>query len=177
MLTLEQIALAVKGEVVGDPAIQIISVDDINEAAKGSITFSFLPKYKTKISSSNASAFVTDSKDDLEGYNGVVVEHPYLAMIKILTLFSKNKDVQHSIHPNTVISESAKIDSDVTIGPFSVIGDDVIIKSGTIIESNVVIHNDVQIGRDCLIHSGAIIGADGFGFTTIDDKHHKIYQS
>ena len=174
MLTLEQIALAVKGEVVGDPAIQIISVDDINEAAKGSITFSFLPKYKTKISSSNASAFVTDSKDDLEGYNGVVVEHPYLAMIKILTLFSKNKDVQHSIHPNTVISESAKIDSDVTIGPFSVIGDDVIIKSGTIIESNVVIHNDVQIGRDCLIHSGAIIGADGFGFTTIDDKHHKI---
>ena len=70
MLTLEQIALAVKGEVVGDPSIEIISVDDINEAAKGSITFSFLPKYKTKISSSNASAFVTDSKDDLKGYNG-----------------------------------------------------------------------------------------------------------
>ena len=89
MLTLEQIALAVKGEVVGDPSIQITSVDDINEATKGSITFSFLPKYKTKISSSNASAFVTDSKDDLEGYNGVVVEHPYLAMIEILTLFSK----------------------------------------------------------------------------------------
>ena len=67
MFTLEQIALAVKGEVVGDPSIQIISVDDINEAAKGSITFSFLPKYKTKISSSNASAFVTDAKDDLKG--------------------------------------------------------------------------------------------------------------
>ena len=174
MLTLEQIALAVKGEVVGDPSIQITSVDDINEATKGSITFSFLPKYKTKISSSNASAFVTDSKDDLEGYNGVVVGHPYLAMIEILTLFSKNKDVQHSIHPNTVISESATIDSDVTIGPFSVVGDNVVIKSGTIIESNVVIHNDVQIGSDCLIHSGAIIGADGFGFTTIDNKHHKI---
>ena len=174
MLTLEQIALAVKGEVVGDASIEITSVDDINEAGQGSITFSFLPKYKTIISSSKASAFVTDSKDDLKGYNGVVVEHPYLAMIEILTLFSKNKDVQHSIHPNTVVSESAKIDSDVTIGPFSVIGDDVIIKSGTIIESNVVIHNDVQIGNNCLIHSGTIIGADGFGFTTIDDTHHKI---
>ena len=174
MLTLEQIALAVKGEVVGDSSIEITSVDDINEATKGSITFSFLPKYKTKISSSNASAFVTDSKDDLKGYNGVVVEHPYLAMIEILTLFSKNKDVQHSIHPNTVISESAKIDSNVTIGPFSVIGNDVVIKSGTIIGANVVICDDVQIGGDCLIHSGAIIGSDGFGFTTIDNKHHKI---
>ena len=29
MFTLEQIALAVKGEVVGDPSIQITSVDDI----------------------------------------------------------------------------------------------------------------------------------------------------
>ena len=29
MLTLEQIALAVKGKVVGDPSIQITSVDDI----------------------------------------------------------------------------------------------------------------------------------------------------
>ena len=133
-----------------------------------------MPKYKTIISSSKASAFVTDSKDDLKGYNGVVVEHPYLAMIEILTLFSKNKDVQHSIHPNTVISESAKIDSNVTIGPFSVIGNDVVIKSGTIIGANVVICDDVQIGGDCLIHSGAVIGSDGFGFTTIDNKHHKI---
>ena len=149
MFTLEQIALAVKGEVVGDPSIQIISVDDINEAAKGSITFSFLPKYKTKISSSNASAFVTDSKDDLKGYNGVVVEHPYLSMIEILTLFSKNKDVQHSIHPNTVISESAMIDSDVTIGPFSVVGDNVVIKSGTILESNIVskVHHSVYLNQ------------------------------
>jgi len=174
LFTLEQIALAVKGEVVGDPSIQITSVDDINEAAKGSITFSFLPKYKTKISSSSASAFVTDSKGDLEGHNGVVVEHPYLAMIEILALFSKNKDVQHSIHANTVIAESAKIDSNVTIGPFSVIGDNVTIKSNTIIESGVIIHDDVQIGNDCLIHSGAIIGADGFGFATVDGKHHKI---
>jgi len=174
LFTLEQIALTVKGEVVGNPSIEITSVDDINEATKGSITFSFLPRYKTKISSSNASAFVTDSKDDLEGYNGVVVEHPYLAMIEILALFSKNKDVQHSIHPNTVIAESANIDSNVTIGPFSVIGDNVTIQSDTIIESGVIIHSDVQIGSRCLIHSGAIIGGDGFGFATVDGKHHKI---
>ena len=174
MLTLEQIALKVKGKVVGDSSVQITSVDDITEASEGSITFSFLPKYQKKMSSSKASAFVSDSEKGLAGYNGIVVEQPYLAMITILTLFSKNKDLKHTIHPNAVISESATIDSDVTVGPFSVIGDNVTIKSGTIIGSQVVIYNDVQIGQDCLIHSGAIIGADGFGFATIDNKHHKI---
>ena len=174
MLTLEQIALKVKGKVVGDSSVQITSVDDITEASEGSITFSFLPKYQKKMSSSKASAFVSDSEKGLAGYNGIVVEQPYLAMITILTLFSKNKDLKHAIHPNAVISESATIDSDVTVGPFSVIGDNVTIKSGTIIGSQVVIYNDVQIGQDCLIHSGAIIGADGFGFATIDNKHHKI---
>ena len=170
MLTLEQIALKVKGKVVGDSSVQITSVDDITEASEGSIAFSFLPKYQKKMSSSKASAFVSDSEKGLAGYNGILVEQPYLAMITILTLFSKNKDLKHAIHPNAVISESATIDSDVTVGPFSVIGDNVTIKSGTIIGSQVVIYNDVQIGQDCLIHSGAIIGADGFGFATIDNK-------
>ena len=44
----------------------------------------------------------------------------------------------------------------------------------TIIESGVIVHNDVEIGSGCLIHSGAIIGADGFGFATVDGNHHKI---
>ena len=115
MLTLEQIALKVKGKVVGDSSVQITSVDDIAEASEGSITFSFLPKYQKKMSSSKASAFVSDSEKGLAGYNGIVVEQPYLAMITILTLFSKNKDLKHAIHPNAVISESATIDSDVTV--------------------------------------------------------------
>ena len=91
MLTLEQIALKVKGKVVGDSSVQITSVDDITEASEGSITFSFLPKYQKKMSSSKASAFVSDSEKGLAGYNGIVVEQPYLAMITILTLFSKIK--------------------------------------------------------------------------------------
>ena len=50
MFTLEKIALEVKGKVVGDSSVQITSVDDINEASEGSITFSFLPKFQKKMS-------------------------------------------------------------------------------------------------------------------------------
>jgi len=48
LFTLEKIALEVKGKVVGDSSVQITSVDDINEASEGSITFSFLPKFQKK---------------------------------------------------------------------------------------------------------------------------------
>ena len=77
----EKIALEVKGKVVGDSSVQITSVDDIDEASEGSITFSFLPKFQKKMSSSKASAFVSDSEKGLAGYNCIVVEQPYLAMI------------------------------------------------------------------------------------------------
>lgn len=38
------------------------------------------------------------------------------------------------------------------------------IGANTVIENNVSISNNVIIGAECMIHSGAVIGADGFGF-------------
>ena len=64
------------------------------------------------------------------------------------------------IHPTTVISESATIGEDVSIGPFSVIGDDVVIGRGTRVESHVVINGPTSIGEDNLIHQFSSVGDD-----------------
>ena len=192
MFTLKHIALEVSGMVVGDDSIIISAVDDIEEASSGAITFAFLPKYKKVLTSSDASAFVVTNKEDLQGSPGIVVENPYLAMIKILELFSKKKIIEHKISANAEISKSAKIGKNVSISSFSVIKnnvvieDDVTIGSGvkinegaiigknSCIKDNVIIYEDVHIGKHALIHSGTIIGSDGFGFTTIGNEHHKI---
>jgi UDP-3-O-[3-hydroxymyristoyl] glucosamine N-acyltransferase len=192
LLTLKQIASEVKGVIVGDSAIIITSVDDIEEAVAGAISFAFLPKYKKKIISSNASAFIVTSKEDLQQCPGIVVNNPYLAMIKILELFSKKLSIDHTIHANTVISKSASLGKNIGISAFSVIGENVTIGnnvtigsgvkinsgvtigSNSSIKDNVVIYDDVIIGKNTLIHSGSIVGSDGFGFTTIDKVHHKI---
>ena len=66
-----------------------------------------------------------------------------------------------SIHPSCVISKNAEIDSDVVIGPFSVIRGKARIHSGTKIESNVCIGNDfgsVVIGKNNVICAGAMVG-------------------
>jgi UDP-N-acetylglucosamine acyltransferase len=57
------------------------------------------------------------------------------------------------VHPN------AKIEKDVTIGPFTTIAENVQIGEGTYIGSNVTILPGARIGRFCQIFSGAVIAA------------------
>ncbi len=62
------------------------------------------------------------------------------------------------IHKTAVIDPSAKIDSHVTIGPYSVIGPDVEIGEGTWIGPHVVIQGPTRIGRENRIFQFSSIG-------------------
>jgi UDP-N-acetylglucosamine acyltransferase len=64
------------------------------------------------------------------------------------------------IHPTAVIADSARIDDNVEIGPYSIIGDDVEIGSGTRIDSHVVINGPTTIGRNNHIYQFASVGDD-----------------
>jgi UDP-3-O-[3-hydroxymyristoyl] glucosamine N-acyltransferase len=39
-----------------------------------------------------------------------------------------------------------------------------------------VLYQDVVLGERCVVHSGAVLGADGFGFVWDGDKQHKVPQ-
>ena len=62
------------------------------------------------------------------------------------------------IHPQAIINSSAKIADDVSIGPFTVIGENVEIGSGTRVASHVVINGPTKIGQDNEIFQFASIG-------------------
>ncbi len=64
------------------------------------------------------------------------------------------------IDKRAVIDSSAKIASDVTIGPYSVIGANVEIDAGTWIGPNVVIDGRTRIGKANKIFQFAAIGTD-----------------
>ena len=63
------------------------------------------------------------------------------------------------IHSTAIVDPTAKIATDVAIGPYAVIGARVVIGERSTIESHVVIDPDVTIGSDNVIGPGAIIGA------------------
>ncbi len=64
------------------------------------------------------------------------------------------------IHPSSVISENAKIASNVEIGPFCLIGDNVEIAEGCVLKSHVVVKGHTKIGKNNQFFQFCSIGED-----------------
>jgi UDP-3-O-[3-hydroxymyristoyl] glucosamine N-acyltransferase len=62
------------------------------------------------------------------------------------------------------IGKNVRLGKGVQIYPNVFIGDNVKIGDNTVLYSGVKVYYNCVIGADCILHSGAVIGADGFGF-------------
>ncbi|MFH1281654.1 MAG: acyl-ACP--UDP-N-acetylglucosamine O-acyltransferase [Candidatus Omnitrophota bacterium] len=64
-----------------------------------------------------------------------------------------------SIHSSAIVSSKAKLAIGVSIGPFSIIGDQVSIGADTKIGAHCVIEGNTAIGKNCEIFTGAVVGS------------------
>lgn len=64
------------------------------------------------------------------------------------------------IHPQAIIHPSAKLADDVSVGPWSIIGENVEIGEGTIIHSHVIVKGPTRIGKRNEIYQFSSIGED-----------------
>ena len=195
MLTLKELAVFLEGTVVGDPKLNIEGVSTIKNGKPGTITFIVHQKYFKYVESTQASAIITSDSEILNDLNGIIVDNPKLAMVKVLDYFSPQYPSQKGIHKTAIIDPDAVLGKGVSIGPYTIIDGGVIIGDNTVIGANNVINANTVIGFDCkiennihlyhgsiigdrcLIQSGTVIGCDGFGFFTENDFNHKISQN
>ena len=63
------------------------------------------------------------------------------------------------IHPSAIISNSASLGENVTIGPYCVIGDEVEIGDGSVIGPHAVIEKWTSLGKECRVYQFASVGA------------------
>ena len=63
-----------------------------------------------------------------------------------------------SIHPTAVISQKAKLGTNVSVGPYAVIEDNVKVGANSEVGPHAVIMQYAQMGEDNLVHKGAVIG-------------------
>jgi UDP-3-O-[3-hydroxymyristoyl] glucosamine N-acyltransferase len=56
------------------------------------------------------------------------------------------------------------------------VGNYVQVGAGSVLHPRVTIYDRITIGAGCIIHSGAVIGADGFGFEMAGGRYHKVPQ-
>jgi len=193
--SLRQLAGIVGGELIGDPDVVIEGVAGIREAEKGQITFLANPKYESFLDSTRASAVIANRGGN-QSTPIIKVSNPYLAFLKIVTLFSEStlERYERDVHPTAVIDGSVSIGKDVAVGAYAVVEAGAVIADRATILPHVCICKEARIGEDCLIfphvtirerceigdrtiiHSGAVIGSDGFGYAKEGETHHKIPQ-
>jgi len=193
--TLKEIAEFVKGEVVGDESVVIKGVAGIREAQEGEITFLANPKYALFLNRTAASAVIT-SRDVEKAKKPIIrTDNPSLAFTQVISLLvPENPAHPQGIHPAAVVAKGATLGKDVSLGAHVVVEDGAVIGDNTVIYGNcyigrgvrigsksliypnVTLREQVVLGERAIIHSGTVIGSDGFGFATVDEKHHKIPQ-
>lgn len=196
-ITPNLIASVVKGRIEGDGDRVITGFAKIEEATEGTITFLANPKYAEYIYDTKASAVIVN-----EGFQPIrpidatliYVEDAYSCLAELLTLYESMKPKPVGIEQPCYLSEGVDLPDDIYLGAFSYIGknvrlgknvkiypqvyvgDGVTIGDDSVIRSGVKIYEGCHIGCRCIIHSGAVIGADGFGFAPKGEVYEKIPQ-
>jgi UDP-3-O-[3-hydroxymyristoyl] glucosamine N-acyltransferase len=195
-LTLQDIAAASSGELAGDPALQITGAASLGEATPGEISFFANRKYIGVLRKTRASAIFVppDFAEPIDAAQ-IRVSDPTKAFEQVVLKFAPKPIAfapgihpsaivdanaqlgqRVSIQPLAVIEAGAKIGNDTIIGAASYVGHETVIGPACHIYPHVTIRERSKIGSRVIIHSGAVIGADGFGFEMVDGRQEKIQQ-
>lgn len=181
--TLVELANTIGAKLHGDAECKINGAASITHAKSGDICFLANPRYRPYLLNTKASAVLLSERFIQDcSTNALVMENPRLGFAKLLQILMPKGQPVAGIHPTAVIGSNCQIDPNAGIGPHVFIGDNVMIGSHTTINAGTVIGDGCNIGADChlypnvtlyheivmgdrvIIHSGAVIGADGFGF-------------
>jgi UDP-3-O-[3-hydroxymyristoyl] glucosamine N-acyltransferase len=179
------IAGFLNGEIVGNSDIKVNTIAKIEEGQPGALSFLANPKYEHYIYETKSSIVLVNKSFVPSGHIGatlIKVENAYDAFASLLRLVDQARPRKKGIHPTAIIEATAKIGSDVFIGPYTYIGENCIIGdqcsvyphvyigdntrlgNNCTINPGVKIYHDCIIGEGCIVHAGTVIGSDGFGF-------------
>ena len=170
--------------VAGDDSAAIRALAPIDAAAPGTLTHLSSRAYRRYLPQTRASAVLL-REDDAKNCpaTALVVDNPYLAFAIVSRLFDNAPRQPAGIHPSAQVAASASVHAAAAVGPCAVVGEDAVIAAraqvgagacigeavrlgeDTVVHANATLYHGVRVGRRCVIHSGAVIGADGFGFT------------
>ena len=194
-VTLDTVAKAIDGTVVGDGSVEIRGVAGIREAQEGDLTFLANPRYEPYLQCTNASAIIV-AENHLASRKPLIQNpNPYLAFLKAVRFFQgETERPAPGVHATVVLAPDAVVDATATIGPHVVlergatVGPRSIVHAGcyigararigadSLLYPNVTLREDCAIGDRVIVHSGAVIGSDGFGFVRDGQIHRKLPQ-
>lgn len=190
---LEELARLLQAQLAGPGELEIRGVGGVDDVREGEITLAASGKYLGKAEESPAAAVIL-----ARGLNSrkpaLISDNPKAAFGIALGLFEDREQPPEGVHPTAVVAKSATLGQGVAVGPYCVIGEDVVLEGKAAVHAHCVIGRRCRVGADtilfprvtlyegavigarCRIHSGAVIGADGFGYAAAQGRLLRIPQ-
>ncbi|MFZ5865583.1 MAG: UDP-3-O-(3-hydroxymyristoyl)glucosamine N-acyltransferase [Thermodesulfobacteriota bacterium] len=180
--TLEELAVRLGGEPSERPGPAIEGIRPLEYAGKTDITYVSNVGFLAKLNQSAAGAVLLPFGLDSADRPFIRTKNPEVAFARLTELYygyprppggvSSRADVhpeallgsEVSVGPFAVIGRGTRIGDGCVVAAHAVIGEDVHIGAGTWIFPHVTIYPGVKIGERVIIHAGSVIGSDGFGF-------------
>jgi UDP-3-O-[3-hydroxymyristoyl] glucosamine N-acyltransferase len=193
--TLGQLAAQFECELRGDAGTVVTRVGTLSNAGPDAITFLANPSYRAQLTRTRAAAVIVAPRDrDACPVASLTHPEPYLTYARIAAALHPPAPVYPGVHSSAVVAAStriaagAQIDAQAVVGSDCTIGEDVVVGAGAVLGAHVALGkgtrigprvtllDGVRIGERCIVHSGAVIGADGFGFAQDNGAWRKIPQ-
>ena len=189
--TVSEIAEFLGGKLYGDGTHIIEDVRSAESAGPEHATFA-RGIYAEHIEEMQAGVILVDELPETYTKNLIVVDDCRRSFGQLIELYHPEPRYSGEIHPTAVISPTAVIGKNVTVMAYAVIDDRVVIGDNTVIFPYVYIGKNVKVGCYCELNPGAVIhensvigdrvvlrahaviGGQGFGFST-DEKGHHIH--
>lgn len=184
-----ELAEIVGGVLYGNGDIIISDVCSAESAGPHHITFA-RGIYAEHIEEMNAGVILVDELPTEYTKNLIVVPDCRRAFGQLIDLYHPENRFTPGIHSTAIVSEKASIGKDVCIMAYAVIEDGAVIGDGTVIYPYTYIGKNAVIGKECELNPGsvvhentilgdrvvlrahAVVGGQGFGFSTDEQGHH-----
>ena len=206
MLRLCDIHAALGGVLHGDGTRAIAGLASLESAGPDRLAFVAQARHAAAIESTQAAALIVPPElVPRASARGPCIEtpqpYPYFARLtqwwrsrQLAAQRAAADPAEPAIHPSAWVHPSAELAAGVRLGAFAVVEAGAQIGAGSEIGAHcvigararigaqarlavqVVIGHDCTLGARCIVHSGAVIGADGFGFAAHEERWLKIEQ-
>ena len=192
--TARELADAIDATLEGEGGLEITGVAAPERAASRDLIYADSAKHAARAAASAALCVIASEGLALAGKTVLRAAHARLAFSKAAALVLDRRPIAAGIHPTAVVAPLARVAGSASVGPYAVIGEDAhvgeetqigahsVIGAGCWVGQNCRIHprvtlyHHVRIGHRVEIHSGAVIGADGFGYAFGDGRQWKFPQ-
>jgi len=193
--TAKELCEAIGAKLEGDGGVEIAGVAAPERAGTRDLIYVGAAKQAERAAASAAICVIAAEGVVLPAKTVLRSTQPKLAFAKAAELLVERAPIAAGTHPTAIVPPLARISAGVGIGPYAVIGEDAHIGSGTQIGAHCVIGAGCWVGENCRIHprvtlyagvrighrveihSGAVIGADGFGYAYGEGKYWKFPQA